>query len=98
MERGGYLTQTGKVEGGIDLGTNEIRNETQKSQEIRSRSHSWNMRKAGFEPWSTGPPRGQNPKGRSKWNFQPRFREDLKGEIKSVTQANSGHATWQIYF
>lgn len=59
MERGGHLTQTGKVEGGIDLGTDEIRNETQKSQEIRSRSHSWNMREAGFEPWSTGPPGGK---------------------------------------
>lgn len=48
-------TQTGKVEGGLDLGTDSVRNETQKSPEIRSRSHSRDMMEAGFEHCSMGP-------------------------------------------
>jgi len=51
----GSLTQTGKVEGGLDLGTDSVRNETQKSPEICSRSHSQDRMAAGFEYWSTGP-------------------------------------------
>lgn len=45
----------GRVDGGLGLGTDSIRRETQKSPEIRSRSHSWDRMEAGFEHRWTGP-------------------------------------------
>lgn len=77
-------------------GDRQTENETQKSQETRSRSHSPAMMEAGFELWPA------DLQGKIQMmkqaEFQARFREDLKEEIELVTQANSGHATGLIYF